>query len=264
MIGVLLPASTLALNLWAMPRLEQMLPWLRTPIIDRATVMVLALGPLVVAAVMLGKMVEGRPPRLAVARLGLAVLWGLFLGVGAFIGAVALSAAQGRLISHPGHLTLVMGLAAGIVMLFQCAAEEVFFRGWMLPVIAASWGRWIGVVVTSVVFSGLHAIGREFGLLSFLNDTLAGVLMAILALRTGGLTAPIAAHFGWNLVEGHILGLYPNPGVDGLESWFDFDLTGPDLWTGGAFAMNGALSVTLTLILAVGLAANLGPRSTLP
>jgi len=39
----------------------------------------------------------------------------------------------------------------------QGPAEEVLFRGWLLPVIGARYLPWIGVLVSSLIFSLAHA-----------------------------------------------------------------------------------------------------------
>ena len=39
----------------------------------------------------------------------------------------------------------------------QGPAEEVLFRGWLLPVIGARYRPWIGVLVSSLIFSLAHA-----------------------------------------------------------------------------------------------------------
>jgi hypothetical protein len=90
------------------------------------------------------------------------------------------------------------------------------------------------------------------------------LLFGLLALRTGGLAAPIAAHFGYNWAEQSIFGLTPNPGVDAMGSVFNFDLAGVPIFSGGPDELNGSISVTLTLGISVLLLllAGLGARQT--
>jgi membrane protease YdiL (CAAX protease family) len=77
---------------------------------------------------------------------------------------------------------------------------------------------------------------------AILNAALAGLMFGLLALRTGGLAAPIAAHFGYNWAEQSIFGLTPNPGAV-----FNFDLSGPTIFSGGPDELNGSISVTIAL-----------------
>jgi hypothetical protein len=80
------------------------------------------------------------------------------------------------------------------------------------------------------------------------------VVFGLLAMRTGGLWAPFAAHWAWNWGEQSVAGATPNPGIDSLGALFDLDLSGPALLSGGADALNGAISTTVVLgILALGL-----------
>lgn len=81
----------------------------------------------------------------------------------------------------------------------QAAAEEYFFRGYLLQAlhtIAAS-SPWFGVVGSAAVFALLHGT-QDLPL--FLNRFAFGVLAGVLAVRTGGLEAGIAAHVVNNVV----------------------------------------------------------------
>jgi hypothetical protein len=98
------------------------------------------------------------------------------------------------------------------------------------------------------------------GALAFLNVFLAGVLFGVLALRTGGLWAPVAAHWAWNAAEMSGLGLTPNPGLDPLGSVWDMDLGGPSWLGGGRDELNGSITATAVLVAAIVICAAL--RST--
>ncbi|MCT9932590.1 CPBP family glutamic-type intramembrane protease [Planotetraspora sp. A-T 1434] len=80
---------------------------------------------------------------------------------------------------------------------FQAAAEEYIFRGWILQAFGAYLKNpWPGILLGSAAFAALHGytdwgIGYVFGF---------GVLMGWLAVRTGGLEAPIALHVTNNVV----------------------------------------------------------------
>ncbi|MEZ0073555.1 type II CAAX prenyl endopeptidase Rce1 family protein [Planotetraspora sp. GP83] len=80
---------------------------------------------------------------------------------------------------------------------FQAAAEEYIFRGWILQAFGAYLRNpWPGILLGSAAFAALHGytdwgIGYVFGF---------GVLMGWLAIRTGGLEAPIALHVTNNVV----------------------------------------------------------------
>jgi uncharacterized protein len=196
--------------------------------------------------------------------------WAVSLAVGLLVGSAALacavltSAVAGGAVWNPAPLMLGGAAAAAGLVLVQASAEELFFRGWLQPVLAARWGPWIGLITTSLVFGAGHAVvGASTGL-ALVNITLAGLLFGLLALRTGGLAAPAAAHWLWNWGEQAVLGALPNPGYDSLGTIFDLDWTGPALWGGGPDALNGSLGVTFSLAVILALLAAAPAAATSP
>jgi membrane protease YdiL (CAAX protease family) len=93
--------------------------------------------------------------------------------------------------------------AAGRALLLATAvvlaplAEEVIFRGVMLPAIARSAGASRALVLTAVVFGLFHVPSHGAGAVA---PALLGVVFGWARLRTGGLAAPIALHALNNLV----------------------------------------------------------------
>lgn len=167
---------------------------------------------------------------------------GLAVCIACFVGAASLVDVP------PYSSSFVAGLTAGAALLaFQVSSEELLFRGWLLPILAAKWGPWVGLLISALLFSGLHQYGQPFQPVQFFNQALGGLLFGLLMLRSGTLIAPIMAHFAWNLAYFHILGLAPNPGADSLGSVFDFDLIGDPLLFGGNNEMISGLVATFTL-----------------
>lgn len=75
---------------------------------------------------------------------------------------------------------------------FQAAAEEVFFRGYLLQTLGSLVANpWFGVVTSAFVFALFH--GTQNPAL-FLSRFAFGLVVGILVLRSGGLEAAIAAH----------------------------------------------------------------------
>jgi membrane protease YdiL (CAAX protease family) len=110
-------------------------------------------------------------------------------------------------------------------------------------VLCASWGPWLGLLATSALFAGLHMIAGAHGALAVVNLLLGGMLFGLLALRSGGLAAPAAAHFAWNWTESGVLGLDAGP----TGRLLDLRLQGSALWSGGPDTMNGSLAMTIVL-----------------
>ncbi|MDR1833353.1 MAG: CPBP family intramembrane metalloprotease [Propionibacteriaceae bacterium] len=80
----------------------------------------------------------------------------------------------------------------------QAAAEEFFFRGYLLAAITpATSNKWVGVVFAAAFFAFFHG-SQNWPLLA---DRFAfGILAGALVILTGGLEAAIAAHVANNLI----------------------------------------------------------------
>jgi membrane protease YdiL (CAAX protease family) len=92
-------------------------------------------------------------------------------------------------ILSPGQ-SVVVSLAAGL-------GEELFFRGWLQPV--------LGWVPASIAFGVAHIAGAR--MLAFgIWATGMGLVLGGLALATGGLLAPVTAHACYDVLAFHYLG----------------------------------------------------------
>ncbi len=212
-------------------------------------VTIVLFGALIAAAMLWGVLsrhVVLAPGRSPLASGGMGAAMGI-AGVLVATGYVALAGSLHWTITYarPHILLLIAGTC---LTLFQCAGEEIYFRGWVQPMLARGWGVWPGLVVTSLLFAALHVFAGVRAPLSLLNVCLAGLLFGLLAVRTGGLAAPIMAHFAWDWMESIGLGLYPNPGVDVWTSLWNLDMAGSPLWGGSAEGLNGSLAETFVLI----------------
>lgn len=79
----------------------------------------------------------------------------------------------------------------------QAAAEEYFFRGYLLQALqSALRGPWLGVVASALLFALFHGTQN---LPLFLDRFGFGLLAGVLVVRTGGLEAGIAAHVANNV-----------------------------------------------------------------
>ncbi|MEJ0022491.1 MAG: type II CAAX endopeptidase family protein [Alphaproteobacteria bacterium] len=86
-------------------------------------------------------------------------------------------------------------------IVLQAGSEEVMFRGWLLPTVAARYGPMIGVIVSTIAFSAAHFGygGDVLGMvMSVALRAPLGWALAVLALRHGNLGASIGVHTGLN------------------------------------------------------------------
>lgn len=174
---------------------------------------------------------------------------GIAIGAGGLTATLTMSWLNGGVITGTGTTGLTMLVLLAIaVTIVQSAMEEVLFRGWLQPAISAQTGRIAGVAAASLLFMAFHLIGGPRQPLSLLVIALAGLLFGLLALRSGGLCAPVAAHAAWNASENSLFGLLPNPGNPPLGSILDFDLTGSPLWGGSEEGLNASIGTALVLL----------------
>jgi membrane protease YdiL (CAAX protease family) len=97
--------------------------------------------------------------------------------------------------------------AAGVIAVtlltstFQAAGEEYFFRGYLLQAVGTLVrSSLIAVLVTTVLFTMAHGIWPWESPALFLDRFAFGLVAGLLAVRTGGLEAPIAAHAANNVI----------------------------------------------------------------
>ena len=187
--------------------------------------------------------------------------WLKNLGIGSALGAAslilaALLASATRSIhfsfgtAGPRSIGATVAVSA-LVFVFAAAAEEMLFRGYPLQTLTRANLAWLGVMLTSVAFASVH-LGNPNVVprLTFLNTTLAGVLLAVGYLRTGSLWFPIGWHWAWNWMQGSVVGL-PVSGIERLAPapLFRTVNSGPEWLTGGAYGIEGGAACTIALLI---------------
>ena len=186
--------------------------------------------------------------------------WLKDLGVGSALGAASLllaallaTATRGVQFSLDQVSAVAIGKTLGIsalVFVFAAAAEEMLFRGYPLQTLTRANLPWLGVVLTSLVFASAH-LGNPNVVprLTFLNTALAGVLLAVGYLRTGGLWFAIGWHWSWNWMQGAVVGL-PVSGINRIAPapLLHAINSGPDWLTGGAYGIEGGAACTIALL----------------
>lgn len=201
--------------------------------------------------------IEGRPMRTlglrggpsGLAQLGLGTLAGIAL-IGAAILAMAL-AGWIEWTPEPGEGSPIGAALRLAGLLFGAAfVEELLFRGYPFQLLERRFSPWIAIGATSIGFGALHGANPNVGPLALVNITIAGVLLAVAYWRTGSLWVATGVHLGWNwtmaVTELSVSGLpeFDVPGVDPTVS-------GPIVWTGGAFGPEGGLVITLVSLAGV-------------
>ncbi len=177
----------------------------------------------------------------------------LELGSGVLAGLAIIGAAILALIA-PGWVSwtvsaapILEGLNISALLLVAAFTEELLFRGYPFRVLHLRFGPVPAVAATSVAFGLVHGANPGVTPLALVNLTLAGVLLGVAYWRSGSLWFVTGLHFGWNWVMA-ASGL-PVSGLDVSVSGLEAAVTGPVLWTGGAFGPEGALMITFVTVL---------------
>ncbi len=213
-------------------------------------------GPLVVLALVLGRIERLRVMRAGHDRFKWSAV-GLATGVGGLAASAGYVWLNGTLAPAPAPTLdelaeagpawfLWMGLA---ITVLQVGAEEMLFRGWLLPSLQQKLGPALAVIASAAAFSAFHIlVGGATSPLSLFNLMLGGIWFALLAQRSGGLLAPFLAHYGWNVAEDIGLGLVPNPGVGEFGSLLNQDMVGVALWGGSDEGLNASIAMSVVLV----------------
>ena len=142
----------------------------------------------------------------------------------------------------------VIGNSLAFLMIFALVGwnEEVMSRGYHLQTISSGLSLTWGLVISSAIFGALHLTNPHATLMSAAGIFLAGLLLGYAYVRTGQLWCSIGLHIGWNFFEGVVFG-FP---VSGLATFrlLETRISGPDLWTGGAFGPEAGLIVVPAIL----------------
>lgn len=92
----------------------------------------------------------------------------------------------------------------------------------------------LATIGTAIIFGMGHAANPDASLVSTLALMLAGILYATAYALTGELAIPIGYHLAWNFFEGAVFG-FPVSGYPLDATFLVTHVSGPAIWTGGAF-----------------------------
>jgi hypothetical protein len=149
--------------------------------------------------------------------------------------------------SQPLLETVLITLAMLGVFVIVGWQEEILARGYLLQNIAEGLNLFWGVLLSSILFALGHLFNPNLSLPALIGLLLAGLFLAYAYLRTRRLWLPIGLHIGWNFFESTVLG-FPVSGLS-LFGLLQNSLSGPDIFTGGAFGPEAGLVLLPALAL---------------
>lgn len=144
----------------------------------------------------------------------------------------------------PGPSLQVLVLA-GVATFFNVVTQQLLLCGYILQTLHSRFGFVVASIVSALLFTAYHAGAYQDAVLPAVNVFAAGLFFCLAYAVSGNLWLPIGMHFAWNFLLGPVLGLTMS-GIEGLGEVQRVELSGPVLFTGGDFGLEGGLAVMLT------------------
>jgi membrane protease YdiL (CAAX protease family) len=190
----------------------------------------------------------------AITKAAAAAIAALILGAVSILFAALVGMVFGGLSFQLNHtngqsaILLTLGISLG-VFIIGAAAEEAFFRGYMLQTFARARLAWLAIAFTSLFFASAHLNNPNASYISVLNTALAGVWFGIAYLKTRNLWFVFGLHLAWNWVQGAFLGL-PVSGITELTTapLLRVSEFGAEQITGGDYGIEGGIACTIAII----------------
>ena len=131
-------------------------------------------------------------------------------------------------------------------------SEEIFFRGILFRMINRRWNIWAALVISALIFGGLHIFNDNATLWSSIAIAIeAGSLLGAAYAYNKNLWLPIGIHWIWNYTQGNILG-FPVSGEDNVTSIITPEISGPQWLTGGSFGAEASvISAVIGLLISL-------------
>ncbi len=162
--------------------------------------------------------------------------------------------------THIFSRTILLELTNMLILMTAISVwEEAYFRGYLitnlkegfhLGKISKKWVMVAAVMAAALIFGIAHANNPNATILSIINISAAGIVLAYPYIKTVSMAIPVGMHLSWNFFQGTVFGL-PVSGVDMEETIVTTTVTGPDLFTGGMFGPEGGLLGLTGLIVMV-------------
>jgi len=123
--------------------------------------------------------------------------------------------------------------------------EEILIRGIIFRIIEEKLGSYIALIISAVIFGGLHLANPNATIISAICITIeAGFLLGAAYLYSRSLWLPIAIHFSWNFMQSGIFGAITS-GNENTSSLLTTKITGREWITGGSFGPEGTIQAII-------------------
>ena len=146
--------------------------------------------------------------------------------------------------------TLFAFFLAGVGYIIQGSTEEIYTRGWLLPMMATKVNRWVAIIVSSTFFSAIHLDNEGVNYLSSLNSALFAILVVIYAWKKGDIWGACGMHMAWNFVLGNVFGMNVS-GFTSESAIAYFGAQGEEWMSGGFYGIEASIVSTIVYAAAI-------------
>jgi membrane protease YdiL (CAAX protease family) len=199
------------------------------------------------------------------ARVGLALdtrwlrhaLFGIAFGGATMLAVTASIAAAGGVRFHLDPTHGLMALAIGAWSFAGVALfEELLFRGFVFQRLVSGVGPIAAQGLMAVLFAVAHwdnpGMEGATQVWATLDIALGAILLGLAFLRSGSLALPIGIHFGWNWMQGSVLGF--DVSGFGQTGWLSPELLDKPQWlSGGTFGPEASVFSVFVDVVAIAL-----------
>lgn len=179
---------------------------------------------------------------------GIGVLIGALMITLVFVGNVAFGAIN---VTNNYSTTSILHILLWVILfIFQGMNEEILFRGYLLPEIAAYMGKIPAVIITSIVFALLHGANPGMSIIAIVNLFIFSVFTSIVFYRTGNLWVVGAIHSMWNFFQGVIYGTFVS-GQATESVLASHPVSHLTVINGGDFGFEGGILTTISYLIGI-------------
>lgn len=193
---------------------------------------------------------------------------GLAVGAVTFLLAIVIVVASGSMsfsfnAASAGQAIAMTLLTTFVIFTVGAASEEALFRGYLLQTFARSDLKWLGVLLTSVLFAFAHNQNPGANPLALGNTLLAGVWFAVAYFKTRDLWFPFGVHLAWNWLQGPVFGITVS-GITGFapDPLLRANDVGPAWLTGANYGIEGGIACTVAILISIAATAKFAEART--
>jgi membrane protease YdiL (CAAX protease family) len=138
------------------------------------------------------------------------------------------------------------------IHLLVALVEEGVFRGIIFRLLERSAGSWIAITLSALFFGLMHLLNPGATLFGALAIALeAGILLGAAYMLTRNLWLAVGIHWAWNFFEGPFFGAaVSGTGSNAGKAFITSTISGPQIWTGGAFGPEAGVVAMLACLVA--------------